>query len=345
MKSVIPTDADIYYHGKYWNDIPELLEYIYRHFNQDNPRNWIDDFSTRFAKKPFKKALFICCGNGWSDRLFIDRKIVLEADAFDYSNDLLSEAKKNKGKRKINYFQADANKITFSENEYDLVVNVAGLHHVQYINKFCVELARAIKPDGLFVNFDYIGPRRNQYSRAHWRVAKQVNSKLTKLIKLDHMPYPDLPTMLVTDPTEAIHSDIVISTLSRYFSIQERHDINGGLAYLLLTHNPKVWQLKESIRKIIVLKILKLDHILTQNKKVPVMFSYFIVKVRKKALADISLLNTYQREENIREAIAEKMRSCYTLLEYAIVVLNPIIYKLRIYYYHLRKRLNLLEEA
>lgn len=338
MKSVIPNNSNVYYQGEYWNDIPEVYEYINNKCNFENPSSWVIDFKNRYAKKPFKNALFICCGNGWIDRTFIDENITVEADAFDYSKDLLKEAKKLKGDRKIHYFHADANKLAFPSEKYDLIVNVAGLHHVQYINKFSAELAKTLKTNGLFVHYDYIGPRRNQYSRSQWKIAKRVNSILPRYIQLDNMAYPDLPTMMLSDPTEAIHSDLIINILKRYFVFKERHDINGGLAYLLLTHNPKIKFLKPSIRKKVISKILLLDELLSKQKKVPVMFGYMIVKANKAILKDKKLLRKYQNEENIREYIAEKRRGCYSWYEYAIVVLNPIIYRIRVALFNTRKK-------
>jgi ubiquinone/menaquinone biosynthesis C-methylase UbiE len=326
MKSVIPSDANIYYHGNYWNDLPEVRKYMNERYNPSDPKHWVQDFQERYATKPFKKALFICCGNGWLDREFIDKKIVKEADAFDYSDDLLNDALKAKGKRKINYFQADANKFTLKENQYDLIVNNAGLHHVQYINRFIMILAKSLKPDGVFVNFDYIGPRRNQYGAKQWQHANRENEKLPDSVSVDTMIYPHLPTMLVSDPTEAIHSDLIIPTLERYFYLKERHDVNGGLAYLLLTHNPKIKTLKPVIRKKLVATILQKDDELTSKNEIPPMFSYFIAGPNKGALRMTARNNAFQDEENMRESVAENRIGTYSMYEYIRVLSHPYIY-------------------
>ena len=127
----------------------------------------------------------------------------------------------------------------FPENQFDLVINVAALHHVQYIDRFCRILCKTLREEGVLINYDYIGPHRNQYSSRQWYYIHQVNRKLPGFIR-NNLKKPYLRTMLKTDPTEAIHSDLTIPVLSRYFDIFERHDAGGGIAYEILLNNTKL---------------------------------------------------------------------------------------------------------
>ena len=52
-------------------------------------------------------------------------------DAFDISEEYIQEGKDKKGKRTINYFVADINKLDNLKTEnYDAVINYAIIHHV-----------------------------------------------------------------------------------------------------------------------------------------------------------------------------------------------------------------------
>lgn len=311
MHTVVNKNNKIYYTGQYWNDFPKVLEYICEKCTGDKNKWWIQDFKERFAQKPFRKGLFINCGNGWVERDFIDRKIVKQADAFDYSNKLLNIAERKREKRSISYFQADVNNIFLKANQYDLIVNVAAIHHVQYINRLCYNLATALKENGIFVNYDYIGPHRNQYTLIQWVLIHFINKLLPKATKQEPLCYPHLPTMLVQDPTEAIHSELIIKIVSRYFDIVERHNIGGGIAYPLLTHNPKLKRVKTDIIDASIDSILKFDNIFTKLHFIPSMFSYFIAKPNIKALENIKLIKYYQRNEKLREKKAENFGNIY----------------------------------
>ena len=327
MVSTIPTDSNIYYHGDYWNDIPEVIAYMHKKFSGDPEVSWISDFKNRYAHKPFKHALFLCCGNGWLEREFIDEKIVKKATAFDYSQDLLDQALKAKGNRDISYFQADVNTIEFEENQFDLIVNCAALHHVQYIDRLMKVLLKSCQSQGYFLNFDYIGPSRNQYGAKQWKHIINLNKQLPEYIRHGNLHYPHLPTMLVSDPTEAIHSALIIPTMTNYFKLIEKNDTNGGLAYMLLTHNKKIKNLHPKLRKYWVKQILLQDNYLTNMREVPVMFSYFIAKPNKKILKNRHLLTQLRQIEESRENKAADRLGTYSLPDYLLVKYNPFIHQ------------------
>ena len=325
MKTVTSLSSDVYYQGQYWNNIPQVLRYICKKFTGDENKWWIQDFKERYAVKPFSHGLFLNCGDGRWEREFIDKGIVESATAFDVSSDLLKKADSLKGKRSINYILADANTIKFKKSSFDLIVNIAALHHVQYINRLCKILALSLKCDGYFVNFDYIGPYRNQYSFINWFLIKIINISLTESIKKPNLSYPHLPTMLKQDPTEAIHSDLIIKTVCRYFDIIERHNAGGGIAYTIFTHNPKLVDEKlldlPEVKSCIE-RVLRLDHILSKLKIVPDYFSYFIARP-KKNLAIISKKDRYfQTVENLREEYSLKLENTYTVKDYFILIKN-----------------------
>jgi SAM-dependent methyltransferase len=329
MKTAVNTNNQVYYTGQYWNDFPQVLEYMCKNFTGDKSRWWVTDFKDRYATQAFRNGLFLNCGNGWVEREFVDKNIVEQAVAFDYSPDLIKTADKEKGTRAIHYFRTDANKIAFPENTFDLVVNVAALHHVQYINRLCQTLCESLNENGILVNFDYIGPARNQYSARHWGYIRQVNKLLPDHIQKSPLIRPHLPSMLHTDPTEAIHSDLIIPTVSNFFEILERHDTGGGIAYEILTNNSNLNSVSKAALTPYLHKVLELDEEYTQTKKVPPLFSYFIAKPNKTILRDKEKLRSFQLEEDRREIHASKTGGTYTLSEQMKVLTHRVQNRVR----------------
>jgi SAM-dependent methyltransferase len=319
VKTVVNENSDIYYSTQYWNDLPQVLAYMCENITGDKSKWWVQDFSERFAQQQFELGLFINCGNGWVEREFIDKGIVKDVIAFDYSMDLLREANDQKGDRSIKYFQADINKVEFKNNCFDLIVNVAAMHHVQYINRVSFRLAKALKLDGFFINFDYIGPQRNQYSLVNWVLIHLFNLTLPKFLRKPNLRYPHLPTMLQSDPTEAIHSNLIISSISRYFDIIERHDTGGGIAYEILTNNPNLRQIQEKILNFYIKRILKYDKLMTSIKIVPPFFSYFLAKPNKDFLTNTKIIRYYQQRENKREKKAMTRGNIYSLRDFLLM--------------------------
>ena len=302
--TTVNQNSAIYYSGQYWNDLPQVVAYMSENFTGDPAKWWLDDFRNRFCPEPLGHALVLNCGNGWVERDLIDKGIVGMVTAFDYSWDLLRAASRDRGSRAIRYVRADANNIHFAPDRFDVVFNVAALHHVQYLDRLCRGLCGSLKPPGVLVSFDYIGPHRNQYSRAHWRRIVRVNCRLPAAVRKEPLRKAHLPTMLHTDPTEAIHSELILSTMARYFDVFERHDTAGGIAYELLTHNPKVHGLGPDAADPYIREVLAWDRHYTARGQVPPLFSYFLARPRKKVLQDTVSLRVFTDEEDRREARA-----------------------------------------
>ncbi|HVB77132.1 MAG TPA: class I SAM-dependent methyltransferase [Candidatus Nitrosotalea sp.] len=321
--SSVPTDSGVYYTSHYWNDLPRVVAYISENCTGDPTKSWQSDFLERFCPDgPFAHGLFANCGNGWAERDFIDRGIVRKATAFDYAHDLLDQAERERGDRDITYFQADANRVDLGTDLYDLVVNVGALHHVQYINRMAAQLCRAMVEGGTLVSYDYVGPGRNQYSRAHWRQVRAANRALPAPLRKDRLRQPHLPTMLVSDPTEAIHADLVLDSLSRFFTMTEVHQAGGGIAYELLTHNPKFFgEVPDGEVAAELDVILAQDRRLGAAGKVPSLFAYYIARPNKAALGDASL-DVFQAAEDARERWAARHRGTYTFAQYFQVQAN-----------------------
>jgi len=313
MNTIVNENSEVYYNTQYWNDFPQVLEYMSENFTGDKQKWWVQDFKDRFASEKFEHGLFLNCGNGWVEREFLDKGIVKKATSFDYSWTLLQDAKSQKGDRLIDYFQVDVNKVTFKDNSFDLIINVAALHHVQFINRLCFVLARALRAGGIFINYDYIGPRRNQYSFLNWLLIKTINRALPRLVRKPRLRRPHLPTMLYADPTEAIHSDKIISTMLRYFDIFERHDTGGGIAYEILTNNPKLQKVSKETLEQNIDRVLYWDRLLTKTKMIPSLFSYFLAKPHKGLLQNESVVSYYQQLEDEREKKALRNFGAYSL--------------------------------
>jgi SAM-dependent methyltransferase len=321
-QTAVNDNSQVYYQGQYWNDFRLVLEYMCKNFTGNKNKWWVQDFKERFCQKPFEHGLVLNCGNGWVEREFIDLGLVKRITAFDYSMDLLRVAEKEKGQRPIFYFQTDVNRIDFGDDQFDLIINVASLHHVQYINRLCRILCSTIKENGILVNYDYVGPHRNQYPFKQWYYINRVNCSLPDSIKKSPFVKPHLPTMVMDDPTEAIHSELIFESVSRYFEIFERHDTGGGIAYEILTHNPKLKDVPADELDIHIGRILALDKEYTHLNRVPPLFSYFLARPKKSVLSDEKKLKYYQDVENLREDKARKRHGVYSNRQYFIMMVH-----------------------
>ncbi len=230
----------VYYTGKYWNNRPEVVEHLNRRATDSPAVRWWEHL-VAWHGGPFRRVLALNCGNGWVEQELLEGGVASSAVGLDIDPALLHGASVAAERRglDVTYLQVDINSFPFDPaeiGEVDLVVNYAAAHHISHIDAVFRRIASLLRPDGVFVSWDYTGPHRNQYAAAQWEALHRLNLELPVELR-KQLTYPHLPTMLATDPSEAVHSDLVLPTMRRYFDLVHLRHLGGGLAYELLTFN------------------------------------------------------------------------------------------------------------
>ena len=265
-----------HYVDKYWNEINMVSEYKNKLSTDNKNTHWVDDLSTRFKNYiPFERVLIVGCGNGWLERRLHDKGIGKYFDAFDISEKYIQEAIEKKERRNIHYFIDDINNLqNLSTEKYDAIFNFAILHHADEIDSAMKKLSNSLKPTGLIFNEEYVGPAKNQYSDDHLEKMIQVNSDLPERLRSKHTLRPPLANFRI-EPTEAIHSDLVISTFKKYFDVVYERNMNGGIAYQILWNNIELFKNPNDPEAEKWLNyLLEQDLNLSKQKEVPMLFWY-----------------------------------------------------------------------
>ena len=270
-----------HYSDKYWNDLEIVVKYKNKLATGNENVSWIGDILTRFKEYlPFDDVLIVGCGNGWLERQLYDLGIGKHFDAFDMSEKYINEAKELKQSRAIDYFLDDINSMSKIEDEkYDAVFNFAVLHHVTEVDNALKKLARCLKTNGLMFNEEYVGPARNQYSDQHLKHMLEVMSDLPEKFRTKvKFLRPPLENFRV-EPSEAIHSDLILPLIPKYFDIVYQRNLNGGVAYQLLHNNIQEFEDDSNTESVKWLEyLLKQDVNYTDEGKVPILFWYGVCK-------------------------------------------------------------------
>lgn len=319
--TIAAPSADVYYKKGYWNEYPEVLAEINRRISGSPERSYLDVFAEQILHRRFARALFVNCGNGWVERDFFTKGLLDEAVGVDYSDDLLEQARAANAHLPIRYERLDINDAVFPDARYDLIVNYSAGHHIAYVDRVLRALAGVLTDDGWFVNYDYIGPHRNQYPYEQWSAVWEFNQTLPEGAR-QVLSYPHLPTMLATDPSEAIHSELFVETFRRYFKVVDFRRVGGALAYPLLTFNSALQTLSDEERRAVVESILRADEEFVRRHPDSTLFAYWCGTPDKRVLSDSTLLARWTREEAAREEAAASNGGRY----YRRSLLEALIY-------------------
>jgi SAM-dependent methyltransferase len=300
-----PRDGFNYYVGQiYWNNF-EVVQSKFNYLITGNSKESWQDFVLKSHGK-FESAFFLNCGNGWVERDLYQKGLINSVTAFDFSETLVEEAKSHAALMGMpsHYFVADCNNLKMPERSFDVVINYAAMHHVAYINRLTNQIAKLLGRGGQYVSFDYVGPHRNQYPYDLWSQIILMNKQLPERYQ-KALIYPHIKTMLYSDPTEAIHSELQLEVFNRYFNIEKFISLGGCIAYELLFNNVNLFEDRHTPLGIKTIElILEADSKFSELYPKLNLFAFWIGTPKASTFPGPDKINLWQQEENAREELA-----------------------------------------
>jgi SAM-dependent methyltransferase len=306
----VDSASPYYQHQRYWNSLPRVIEHINRRTSGDPSVDWKKDVRNRRGV-PFERALVLNCGSGWVERELVEIGAVKSVIATDISESLVdfARSKANEQQLPIEYVVRDANAEPLPLDGVDLVINHAACHHLARLDRVLGSIADALPDDGWFVSFDYVGAHRNQYPAEQWEAAVFLNDELPAHLQ-SKMSYPHLKTMLASDPSEAIHSELFLEVHDRYFAPVENRPIGGWLAYLILTGNDGLFDHLGPEADHWVERVLAADQAAVHANPAHTLFSYVIGQPRRPS-PSAEQRAAWAEEEAQREEMASRNGGTY----------------------------------
>jgi ubiquinone/menaquinone biosynthesis C-methylase UbiE len=236
-----------------WWMIPE----IGRHTNLLISGNEKTDYFSYVSQKYLKEkqnliALSLGCGNGHRELKWAKLANFARIDAYDLSPTLIETARKNAAQanleKSIHYEARDITTCQFADGTYDVVFVEQSLHHFSSLDTFLKQIKRAMKPDGLFIINEFIGPIRFQWTKRQLEIANALRTLMPPEFRrhiVDHSPNhkiirPSRFSMIMKDPSEAIESSKIVPLLREIFETVEYRPYHGALTQILfdgIAHN------------------------------------------------------------------------------------------------------------
>jgi ubiquinone/menaquinone biosynthesis C-methylase UbiE len=100
-------------------------------------------------------VLELGCGAGYGTRNILQRIQPKRLIATDYDPDLVEFARRNThgywGGIDVDFRQADATKLQYADNSFDIVVSIGILHHILNYKQALAEMFRVLKPGGILL--------------------------------------------------------------------------------------------------------------------------------------------------------------------------------------------------
>lgn len=195
-------------------------------------------------------ALSLGCGSGGRELRWAELGAFERIDAFDISPSqvaLAADTARERGLDDIANFQV-RDFTTLDEHEmYDVVLAEHSLHHLAPMPEMVAKVERLLKPGGMFMVDEFVGPRRFQWTDPQVEAAQAILDRFPERYRRmgdgrikDVMFRPSKLWMWLTDPSEAIDSARITSSLHDRFDVLEELPYGGSVLHLALadiSHN------------------------------------------------------------------------------------------------------------
>jgi len=182
------------------------------------------------------------CGTGSHEIHFAKLDCFSHIMGFDLSPVCITEAKKKAEPfPHLHYMTANAHQLAYKENSYDFILFHSSLHHFDSLESYVALLKRALKPNGIIVIHEYVGPARFQWSKAQLNRIRQLLSNIPERFRrkwgtneVKTRAYrPGWLRMYLSDPSEAVESDKIIGLMRDNFQVHQETWLGGDLLHLL----------------------------------------------------------------------------------------------------------------
>ena len=277
--------------GTQWLQIPGASENMNRRATGDPEMNWITHSAGLLAQFPKPvKVLSLGCGFGVIERVLRRSDCCQLIHGLDVAEGAIGGARKaaqDEGLDGLTYEVADLNTATLPKETYDAVYVHAALHHVFQLEHLLDQIKQTLKPGGLFVVYEYIGPSQMQFPRRDLELAdvflnaipeRYRSGPRLKNIKKEALRL-SLDAMNSSDPSESIRASEIVPLTASRFEVKHFRYVGGTL--LLLIFSEIAGNFKEDDAEIMPLveALIALDNFLIDNKVLP---SYHVYMVCEK---------------------------------------------------------------
>lgn len=279
-----------------WVSVPGVVDNMNRRATGDPAIDWITHSATLLTSfaKPIK-ALSVGCGFGVVERRLRRQDFCQLIHGVDVAENAIENARKTaqaEGLDGLSYEVADLNVATFPPETYDVVYAHASLHHIFQLEHILDQVKQTLKPGGLFVVNEYIGPSQMQFPRRDLELAdiflKAIPERYRKFQRREGIKKEalrlSLNTMNSSDPSEGIRASEIVPLIASRFEI--RHFRYTGGTLLLLVFNEIGGNFVESDLEItpLVDALITLDNFLIDTAVLPSYHVYMVCQKTKNPL-------------------------------------------------------------
>jgi SAM-dependent methyltransferase len=224
--------------GASWMAIPYFFDHVLALFDL------VGTVREHLRDRPHPVGLTMACGDMFGEYGFFKQVGVAEVDASDISEGQRAKFyERYDGKIPVNYTIGDANEIQLEPERYDVVYLQHAYHHIEALEHVADQIAKSLKPGGIFALSDYVGanflqrtPRQRDICSAIWRTLPERYRIGQSGRVIENLRIPSKENL---PPYEAVRAEDIMGVLHERFEFRNYVAFGGLLMPLFngFVHN------------------------------------------------------------------------------------------------------------
>ncbi|MEM6792819.1 MAG: class I SAM-dependent methyltransferase, partial [Acidobacteriota bacterium] len=164
---------------------------------------------------------------------------ILGLDASPASIDLAERLAREAGlAERVQYRVVDVDRLSLEHGAHDAVIAKMSLHHFERLEALLDEIAASLKPGGVFMFNEFIGPSRFQWTDVQLDHMNRLLQTLPRSIRgrtaVARIRRPLVEDVIAQDPSESIRSAEIMPLVRERFELIEERPYGGTLLHILL---------------------------------------------------------------------------------------------------------------
>lgn len=135
-------------------------------------------------------------------------------------------------------------------------------------------MKQSLKSDGILILHDYVGPLRLHWKQEQLDAANNALQMIPPIFRTKwktntlkkHIFRPGWWRMNLSDPSEAVESDLILPIIYQHFHIQAEKKIGGDLLHLILKDISHHYMKETTESSQILTQLFEIEDIYLQNK-------------------------------------------------------------------------------
>jgi SAM-dependent methyltransferase len=278
-----------------WSGIPQVhLNHNYL-ITGSRETYWVDWLRERFfAGGDAGDALSLGCGAGHLDRIFKRCGFTFRSfTGIDINDVAVAQARALADEIGLapntRYLAADLNHFELPARSFDFIYFFQSLHHIEALEHVLGQCQRALRPPGLLLVNEFVGPSRFQWTSQQLEMANTLTAVLPEELRHDlqrggvktEIIRPTMRHMVAHDPSEAVRSGEIEPLVRAYFEIVGEWNWGGTLNHLVFQDIAGNFDQANPCHRSIVELLIHYENALIRQELLPSDFKVFLARLKQ----------------------------------------------------------------